>query len=36
MGKGEKHIERMQELQEINDSIQADNAELRRLLQVAK
>jgi hypothetical protein len=36
MGRGAKHAERMQELQEINDNIQADNAELRRLLQVAE
>ena len=34
MGKGTKHAERLQELQEINDSIQADNAELWRPLQV--
>ena len=36
MGRGAKHAERMQELQEINDNIQADNVELRRLLQVAE
>ena len=36
MGRGAKHAKRMQELQEINDSIQADNEELRRLLQVAE
>ena len=32
MGKGTKHTERLQELQEINESLQAENAELRRLL----
>ena len=36
MGKGAKYTERMKELQEINESIQADNAELRRLLQVVE
>jgi hypothetical protein len=36
MGRGAKHAERMQELQEINDNVQADNAELRRLLQVVE
>jgi hypothetical protein len=36
MGRGEKHTERMQEFQEINHNIQANNAELRRLLQVAE
>ena len=32
MGKGAKHAERLQELQEINEILQAENAELRRLL----
>jgi hypothetical protein len=36
MGKGAKKEERLQELEEINHNIQAENAELRRLLQVAE
>jgi hypothetical protein len=32
MGKGENQVERLQELEEINHNIQAENAELRRLL----
>jgi hypothetical protein len=34
MGKGAKKAERLQELEQINHNIQAENAELRRLLQV--
>jgi hypothetical protein len=36
MGKGVKRAEKLQELEEINHNIQAENAELRRLLQVAE
>ena len=36
MGRGVEHAEIMQDVQEINDKIQADNAELWKLLQVAK
>ena len=36
MGKGAKKSERLQELEEINHNIQAENAELRRILQVAE
>jgi hypothetical protein len=35
MGKGLKQV-RLQELEEINQCIQAENAELRRILQVAE
>jgi hypothetical protein len=36
MGKGAKKAEKLQELEEINHNIQAENMELRRLLQVAE
>ena len=36
IGKEVKKEERPQELEEINHSIQAENADLRRLLQVAE
>jgi hypothetical protein len=38
MGKGAKRAEKLQELEEINHNIQAENenTELRRLLQVAE
>jgi flagellar biosynthesis/type III secretory pathway chaperone len=36
MGKGAKREEKIQELEEINHNIQAENAELRRLLQVVE
>ena len=36
MGEGENQVERLQELEEINHNIQAENTELRRLLQVAE
>jgi hypothetical protein len=36
MGKGAKKVEILQELEEINHNIQAENAYLRRLLQAVE